>query len=76
MANYKQCIQIGNDVTNIMKLPCIFSCHKMNEYDLEYLMYDWDKNGQYIALHKGDWVCEDYNGKWHKLTNEEYRRNQ
>ncbi len=74
MTHYKQCIQIKNNVTDIMKLPCVFSCHKMNDHELEYLLYDWDKQGQYIAAHQGDWLCEDYQGKWHVLTNEEHGR--
>lgn len=67
-------IQIGNNVTDIMKLPCVYSCHKMANGELEYLLYDWDENGQYVRAHKGDWLCEDYQGKWHKLTKEEYGR--
>lgn len=64
-------IQIGNNVTDIMKLPCVFSCHKMSNGELEYLLYDWDENGQYIKAHKGDWIVED-DGKYFQLTEKEY----
>lgn len=28
MKKYKQCIQIGNNITEIMKLPCVVMCEK------------------------------------------------
>jgi len=65
-------IQIGNNVTNIMKLPCVFSCHKMADGELEYLLYDWDEQGQYVKAHKSDWIIEDNDGDYHVLTDEEY----
>lgn len=66
-------IQISNNVTNIMKLPCVFSCHKMANNELEYLLYDWDDKGQYVRAHKGDWIVES-NGKYCVLTDKEYGR--
>lgn len=47
-------IQIGNNVTDIMKLPCLFSCHKATNGELEYLLYDWDDKGQYVKAHNGN----------------------
>ena len=69
---YRQCIQIGANVSDVMKLPCVFSCHKMEDGGLEYLLYDWDDNGQYVKAHYGDWLCEGSDGKWYKLTDKEY----
>ena len=66
--------QIGDNVTNIMKLPCVFSCHKMQDGELEYLLYDWDEQGQYVKAHKGDWIVKDNEGDYHVLTDEEYGR--
>lgn len=66
-------IQIGNNVTNIMKLPCVFSCHKTTNGELEYLLYDWDDKGQYVRAHKGDWIVEE-DGKHYVLTDKEYER--
>ena len=63
---YRQVITIDDNVGDIMRLPCIFSCHKKNsEGELEYLLYDWDEKGQYVTAHKGDKLCEDYEGKWY-----------
>ena len=66
-------IQISNNVTNIMKLSCVFSCHKMADGELEYLLYDWDDKGQYVRAHKGDWIVEE-DGKHYVLTDKEYGR--
>ena len=73
MKKFKQRIQIGNNVTDMMKLPCVFSCHKDRDDELVYLLYDWDANGNYLEARKGDWLCEDYDGRWHLLTDEEYQ---
>ena len=69
---YSQCIQIGSNVTDIMKLPCVFSCHKDCNSDLVYLLYDWDDHGCYVECRRGDWLCEGTDGKWYKLTDKEY----
>lgn len=74
MEKFKQAIRIGDNVTDIMKLPCVFSCHKMGDGGLEYLLYDWDENAQYVKVHKGDWLCQGYDGSWHKLSDKEHER--
>lgn len=73
MSKYKQAIQISNDVTGIMKLPCIFSCHKEEGGSLVYLLYKWNGLGMYEKAHIGDWLCEDYNGEWFVVSDGEYR---
>lgn len=72
MSNYKQAIQIGDNVTGIMKLPCVFSCHKTDDGSLEYLLYQWNNRQEYIKAHKGDWLCEGGEGIWSVLTDVEY----
>lgn len=72
MERTKQAIRIGDNVTDIMRLPCVYSCHKEDDETLCYLLYDWDDAGNYIKAYKGDWLCEGYDGRWHRLTNEEY----
>ena len=52
----KQAIHVGRHVTDIMRLPCVYSCHKEADGTLCYLLYDWDEKGQ--------WLCEGYDGKW------------
>ena len=62
---YIQMIQIGRNVTDIMRLDCVYSCHKEGDSRLCYLLYDWDKDGNYIAAHEGDTLCQSADGKWH-----------
>lgn len=67
-------IQIGNNVTDMMKLPCIFSCHKEQDGRLCYLLYDWDEHGNYKEAHKGDWLCEEEGGGWSVLDDKTYKK--
>ena len=60
----KQVIRIGRHVTDIMRLDCVYSCHKEADGRLCYLLYDLDSNGKSIKAHEGQWLCEDYDGKW------------
>lgn len=60
----KQSIHIGRNVTDIMRLDCVYSCHKEADGTLCYLLYDWDDQGQYVKAHEGQWLCEGYDGKW------------
>ena len=69
---YRQCIHIGSNVSDIMKLPCVFSCHKDGNGNFVYLLYDWDDQGRYVECRRGDWLCEGTDGKWYKLTDKEY----
>lgn len=62
---YIQQIQIGRNVTDIMRLECVYSCHKEADGRLCYPLYDWDKDGNYIAAHEGDTLCQSEDGKWH-----------
>ena len=62
--NIKQAIHVGRHATDILSLPCVYSCHKKADGSFCYLLYDWDKQGQYVEAHEGQWLCEDYNGKW------------
>lgn len=63
----KQTIKVTANATYMLKLPCVYSCHKEND-ELVYLLYDWDDNGQYVKAHIGDWLGEDEEGKWHLLA--------
>ena len=87
MAHFKQAIQIGNNVTEIMKLPCVLSCSKEvwgEEIHLRYELLGKVKRVQLGSVkiesyrcyaYAGDWLCEDAEGTWHLLTNEEYEAN-
>lgn len=39
---FRQAIHIDRNVASIMRLPCVFSCHKDERNELVYLLYDWD----------------------------------
>ena len=60
----KERVKIGKNVTDIMRMECIYSCHKDGDGRLCYLLYDWDDAGQYIEAHEGDWLVQDEDGKW------------
>ena len=63
-----QAIQVGNNVTNIMRLPCIETCTKRNDrHGLEYVTTDGD------IVESGDWLCETEDGKWLPMSDEEYK---
>ena len=71
---FKQAIRIGHGIEGIFKLPCIAAIRKdifgapfFDTYG--FLMYD--RKG--VSAREGDWLCEDYYGDWHLLTNEEYK---
>lgn len=49
----KQAIHVGRHVTDIMRLDCVYSCHKEADGTLCYLLYDWDEQGQYVKAHEG-----------------------
>lgn len=70
---YRQEIRIGRNVTAIMNLPCVFSCHKDADGNLVYLLYDWDNDGNYIEARVGDWLCEDTEGLWSVINNNDYK---
>lgn len=71
---FKQCIQISRTIEGIFKLPCIAAVRKdifgapfFDTYG--FIMYD----GKSVSARDGDWLCEDYDNRWHLLTNEEYK---
>lgn len=74
MENFRQAIKVGRNITSIFNLPCIFSCHKDDEENPVFLLYDWDDNGNYIEARRGDWLCEDHEGRWGVLSGREYKK--
>ena len=85
-AKFKQAVQIGDNVTDIMKLRCISYVSKNPQppkgFEITYyyylypgLMWDYreDLKHRHVA-YKGDWLCEDEDGWWHIIGNEEYQR--
>jgi hypothetical protein len=67
----RQAIQIGDNVTDIMRLPCIKKCVKRNDrHGMEWLEY-WTTDGDIVE--SGDWLCETDEGKWLCMSDEEYK---
>ena len=71
MEKYKQAIKIGDNVTDMMKLPCVTACHKLNDKcGLEWLEYEISLGDHKEHAEAGDWLCEDYDGQWAILTDD------
>ena len=87
--NIVQAIQVGDNVTDIMKLPCIFGAWKYpyvpNSSREKYpvrghqpkegdIIYDFRQGWKSDFAMKGDWLCEYDNGVWSVISNEEYEQ--
>lgn len=76
MPDFKQTVQIGKNVTDIMRIPCVVGCYKMQDRPNEviyHMLSDVRSDGPLpIRGRVGDWLCQDSNGRWMLLTNEEY----
>jgi hypothetical protein len=82
-----QAIQIGDNVTDIMKLPCIINAWKFprpqNLQDKFPLRGHYPDKGDIVYSFlqgmisdfamKGDWLCELDNGVWKVLSDKDYR---
>lgn len=83
MGDYKVRIQIGRNATDILKLPCVIGCQKEfwgdSDIRLRFELFGDTQStkfrwGESIYAYHGDWLCEDYYGVWHLLSNEEYEK--
>lgn len=62
----------GNVSSDVFRLPCIDGCAKSHA----------DGNVFYFTIRSikprfaygGDWLCKDDKGKWHVMTDGEYRK--
>lgn len=79
--HFRQAVQVGNDITGIMKLPCVIECRKRDIYRHKHVIeYYYTLDPFKMAVeewqfaHVGEWLCEDERGKWHLLTNESYQQ--
>lgn len=78
---YKQAIQIGSNVTDIIKLQCVISAHKNAVVHESFIYYKLFGDtitsmfalGETVIAYSGDWLCEDYDGRWHLLNDKEYK---
>ena len=72
----RQAIQIGDNVTDVMKLPCVVACIKQDDKQgYRWLMYRImvGAGGRAEYGEKGDWICQGYNGRWCVMTDDEYK---
>ncbi len=69
MITYNQKIKIGDNVTDIMKLPCVLMCIKHNDkLGHTWLVYYIYCDNQVEMAEKNDWLCKDTKGVWHVLS--------
>ena len=87
MIKFRKAIQVGRNATDILKLPCVTGCYKYPIYDpsRKYplrghipekgeIIYHFRQGGIDDWVMVGDLLCEDHNGVWHVLSNEEYEK--
>lgn len=67
-SEYRQSIQIGKNPNGILALPCVDSVRKSFEGKLIYQVNTECDPKAYATA--GDWICEDYNGDWHVVSDE------
>ena len=72
---FKQAIRIGRNIEGIFNLPCVWTIRKdvfgVAFFELYgFLMQD----GKSRIAREGDWLCEDYKGRWTLFTNEDYEQ--
>ena len=75
MKRYNYAIQVADNVTDIMNLPCVMRCDKLmfcsdkkNAVQYRYLLDD----GQEAVTY--DWIVQDLSGKWHVLSGAQYEK--
>ena len=73
MEGFVEAIQIADNVTSIMKLPCVTHCFKAVFSGHEKLVY---KLTNHRSAFKGDWIVKDKEGRWDVIRNEEYEKAQ
>lgn len=64
---FKQTIQIGRNVTDIINLPCVDGVKKSFKGVLIYQVNTFGVTPKYAR--EGDYICQDYDGDWHVVEN-------
>lgn len=70
MRQYKQSIQIGNNVTDIMRMECVQGVFKNFAGQLVYQVNCHQSSITYAG--QGDWICQDHDGCWNVVTKDNY----
>lgn len=72
---YKQAIRIGSNVTDIMKLPCVVQCTKLNDKQgMEWLQYTVVDGGSEELAEEGDWLIQELDGHWMVMADEYFQK--
>ena len=70
-AFYKEVIRIGENVTNVISLPCVRGVTKDREENLTYQVEAENKD---LTAHKGDYICLDKWGYYHVVKRGDERK--
>ncbi|MBR1526252.1 MAG: hypothetical protein IJ640_06285 [Prevotella sp.] len=82
MGKFKLEVLIGRNATEMLNLPCVLGVWKEflsdTDFRLRYSIFVDSKTvsamwGECINAYEGYWLCEDYNGEWHVLSDKEYQ---
>lgn len=68
---FRQTIQIGRNVTDIFNLPCVIRAEKLHNGTPLYLVATGTNMNEKRA-NIGDYICQDYNGHWYVIANDEH----
>jgi len=73
----KQAIQVGKKISQrIFDLPCVDCIMKDRESGNMYYMIRLAPDGHHTSATDGEWICEDYFGNYHVLSDYEYHQNE
>ena len=68
-SEYRQAIQIGQHIADILSLPCVEAVRKVNTKNGQAYIFEVHTEDEptYFAS-QGEWICEDYEGLWHVIS--------
>ena len=85
--NIVQAIQVGDNITDIMRLPRVRGAFKYpisdpyNRFPLrghhpekDEVIYCLQQGMVDDFAQKGEWICQDADGQWFALSDEDYRK--
>lgn len=73
----KEAIQVGKKLSQrIFDLPCVDGALKDKETGQMYYMIRLAPDCHHTSATEGEWICEDYFGNWHVLTDYEFSINE
>lgn len=75
MVKIVQAIQIGDNVTDIMRIPAIKQCEKVEWEGREVLLYRMQgRTGTIVPVQKSDWLVETESGEWLAYSDKVYQK--